>query len=238
MKSKIWFIVALLLIFSACDLFKPADDTPVDVETGTMTDIDSNVYKTVKIGDQWWMAENLKVTHYRDGSAIPKVTDNTAWSELETGAYCNYENNDDYADSLGCFYNWYAVNDTAGLAPAGWHVASDAEWKELEIYIGMDETEADDDYFRGTNEGRKLKSASSWTSGNGTDIYSFSLIATGYRTTWGVSMNIGWSSPLWTSTESDSLNAWNRSTTASETGIARIDAEKVIGFCVRCVKDE
>lgn len=235
--TKIMLVLILLLILFSCDLFNPPVDPPVDVETGTMTDIDSNIYKTVKIGDQWWMAENLKVTHYRDGSAIPKVTDNTAWSELETGAYCNYDNDDDYADSLGCFYNWYAVNDSAGLAPQGWHVASDAEWKELEIYIGMSETEADGDYFRGTDEGTKLKSATSWASGTGSDIYSFSLIATGYRTAWGVSMSIGWSSPLWTSTESDSL-VWNRSTSASETRMARIPNEKETGLCVRCVKDE
>lgn len=236
MKSKIYIISILLMVFSACDLFKPNVDTPVDVEIGTMSDIDSNVYKTVKIGNQWWMAENLKVTHYRHGAAIPKITDNTEWSLLETAAWCNYENNDDYKDSLGCLYNWYAINDTAQLAPEGWHIAGDEDWKELEIYIGMDAAEADNDYLRGTDEGYKLKSATSWESG-GSDIYSFSLVATGYRRTWGVFMSIGYSSPLWTATECDSTNAWDRSTTNSSTGIARIPADKRTGFCVRCVKD-
>ena len=237
MKFKISCFVIFLFILAACDLFGPKDPV-INVEKGTMVDIDSNVYQTVKIGDQWWMAENLKVTHYRDGTTlIPMVTVDSVWSNLVTGAYCYYENNEEYIDSLGCIYNWYAVGDTRQLAPEGWHVASDEEWKELEMYVGMSQNEADGELVRGSDEGNKLKSLTSWTSNNGTDIYGFSLLGIGYRRSYGVFMNIGWSSPHWTSTEKDSANAWLRSTTNSETRMFRMYDDKRIGFYIRCVKD-
>jgi uncharacterized protein (TIGR02145 family) len=89
----------------------------------TVTDIDGNVYQTVTIGNQIWMAENLKVTHYRNGDEIPNVTVQEDWKNLTTGAYCNYNNVAVY----GRLYNWLAVNDNRNIAPAGWHVPSDAE---------------------------------------------------------------------------------------------------------------
>ena len=92
---------------------------------GTVTDIDGNIYQTVKIGNQWWMAENLKVTHYRNGEAIPNVTDNATWTGLTTGAYCEYNNDVNNVATYGRLYNWYAVDDSRNIAPAGWHVASD-----------------------------------------------------------------------------------------------------------------
>lgn len=97
----------------------------------TVTDIDGNVYRTVKIGSQWWMAENLKVTHYRNDDAIPNITDNTEWSTHTTGAYCCYNNAPDSAATWGGLYNWHAATDGRNLAPAGWHVPSDAEWQTL-----------------------------------------------------------------------------------------------------------
>jgi hypothetical protein len=88
-------------------------------ETGTVTDIDGNVYQTVKMGDQWWMAENLKVTHYRSGEAIPNVTDGGEWSNLSNGAYCSYDNADSNIATYGLLYNWFAVADSQNIAPAG-----------------------------------------------------------------------------------------------------------------------
>jgi uncharacterized protein (TIGR02145 family) len=111
---------------------------------GTVTDIDGNVYQTVRIGNQVWMAENLRVTKHNDGSAISLVTDSAAWegieySNLPTPAYCYY-NNTTNADSIkkyGALYNWYVVSpaNTKKLAPAGWHVPSDSEWTILENYL-------------------------------------------------------------------------------------------------------
>jgi len=101
--------------------------------SGTVTDIDGNVYQTIKIGDQWWMAENLKVTHYRNSDPIPHVTDGGTWSYLFTGAYCEYDNNPANVAIYGRLYNWYAVGDSRNIAPEGWHVPSDDEWKQLEM---------------------------------------------------------------------------------------------------------
>lgn len=103
------FFVFILCLFSAF----------AQQQTGTMVDQDGNTYKTVKIGDQWWMAENLKVTHYRNGDPIPNVTSNSEWSEMSSGAYCVYDNEESNADHYGYLYNWYTVNDSRNIAPEG-----------------------------------------------------------------------------------------------------------------------
>jgi len=181
------------------------------LQTGSVTDIDGNTYQTVKIGDQWWMAENLKVTHYRNGDAIPNVTDNTEWSNLTTGAYCNYDNYANNADTFGSLYNWYAVSDSRNIAPEGWHVPSDDDWKTLEMYLGMSQSEADGIEWRGTDEGSKLKSTSGWYSdGNGTDDYGFSAPPGGIRFYDGHYGKVGYEARFWSSTESDSYGTWNR----------------------------
>ena len=102
----------------------------------TVTDIDGNVYHTVKIGAQTWMVENLRTTRYNDGTAIPLVTGNTAWGSLTTPGYCWYNNDQaTYGSTYGALYNWYAVN-RGKLCPTGWHVATDAEWTQLTDYLG------------------------------------------------------------------------------------------------------
>ena len=126
-------------------------------ETGTVTDIDGNVYLTVKIGDQWWMAENLKVTHYRNGDAITKITSATKWCNITIDAYCIYDNKDANAARYGCLYNGRAVSDNRNIAIEGWHVPTDKDWKQLEMFLGMSRSEADKDGWRGTDEGDKLK---------------------------------------------------------------------------------
>ena len=103
---------------------------------GTVTDIDGNVYETVVIGGQLWMAENLKVTHYNEGSEIPTGYSDFEWDELddtETGAYAVYNDDLSNADTYGNIYNWYAVDDSRGVCPVGWHVPTDDEIKELEM---------------------------------------------------------------------------------------------------------
>ena len=101
---------------------------------GSMSDIDGNTYKTIRIGNQVWMAENLKTTKYNDGTSIRYETDDNVWTSLTEGAYCYYDNNITYKNKLGILYNWMAVN-TNKLAPQGWHVPSAAEWLELENYL-------------------------------------------------------------------------------------------------------
>ncbi len=115
--------------------FKTEESTTnPDITEGTIKDIENNTYKTVTIGTQTWMAENLKVTKYNDGASIPNVTDATAWSELTTGALCDYDNTPSNSETYGKLYNWYAVN-TGKLCPTGWHVPSRSEWTTLENYL-------------------------------------------------------------------------------------------------------
>ncbi|GGH14382.1 FISUMP domain-containing protein [Mucilaginibacter phyllosphaerae] len=110
--------------------------TDVKPATGSVTDVDGNVYHAIKIGSQTWMMENLKVTHYQDGSAIANITDSGQWRLLTTGAYCSYNNSAANAKTYGLLYNWYTVNDARKLAPKGWHIPTDAEWQALYSYIG------------------------------------------------------------------------------------------------------
>jgi uncharacterized protein (TIGR02145 family) len=129
---QLLIIAGLLFGAAACDKTDdPSGDSP---GVGTVKDADGNVYKTVKIGTQVWLAEDLKTTKYNDGTPIPNVTDNETWAGLSTGAYCNYDNLESRGASYGRLYNWYAVN-TGMLACVGWHVPTDEDWTILENYL-------------------------------------------------------------------------------------------------------
>jgi len=208
-------------------------------ETGTVNDIDDNTYQTVKIGNQWWMAENLKVTHYRNGESIPNITDNTAWINLTSGAYCDYNNDVNKVVTYGRLYNWYSATDSRNIAPTGWHVPTDTEWKELEIFLGMSQSDADNMSWRGTDEGNKLRSTSGWNSGcNGTNESGFSALPGGDRFNNGVYDDMGDSGCWWSATEGSSDNAWYRSVYYLYSTVDRYSYNKRYGFSVRCVKDE
>lgn len=123
----------LLLIFL---LFSLNNERPED-KPEIVTDIDGNIYHTVKIGDQVWMAENLKTTKYRNGDPIPNVTDNEAWGDLNSGAYCCYNNDSStYKGIYGALYNWFAVTDIRNIVPKGRHVPTDQEWGILIDFLG------------------------------------------------------------------------------------------------------
>ncbi|MFC1492544.1 fibrobacter succinogenes major paralogous domain-containing protein [candidate division KSB1 bacterium] len=214
-----------------------------DVDIGTVTDIDGNTYKTIKIGDQWWMTENLRVTHFRNGVEIPNVTGNAEWMNLSSGAYCMWENNSTTAAVMGHIYNWYAVDDSRVLAPEGWHVPTDDEWKDLEMYLGMSRSEANDRGFRGTDEGGKLKEAGTahWNSPNkgATNESGFTALPGGYRDDVdGEFKNIRNGIAFWSSSESNSVFAWYRSLRSSRSDIGRSHNYKRLGFFVRCVRDK
>jgi len=140
----------------------------------TVTDIDGNCYRTVTIGTQVWMAENLKVTHDCNGEAIPNVTDGATWAGLTAGAYCEYNNDVNNVATYGRLNNWYAVADSRNISPAGWHVASDAEWQTLSIFLGGDAI-----------AGGKMKETGTthWYSPNtgATNESGFSALPGGYR---------------------------------------------------------
>ncbi|OVE78708.1 hypothetical protein BVY01_04640 [bacterium I07] len=197
----------------------------------TVTDIDGNVYRTIKIGNQVWMAENLKVTHYRNGDPIPHVTSTTAWSNLSTGAYCNYENTASNVSTYGCLYNWYAVNDSRKIAPVGWHVPTDAEWRTLVDYLGGSGV-----------AGGKMKESGTlhWKSPNtgATNSSDFSVLPGGYRNNPGDFYSVGSDAPFWSSTEGSSLSAWGWRLGYSISGVRRGKDDKPSGFSVRFVRDD
>lgn len=207
----------------------------------TVTDIDGNKYFTMKIGDQCWMMGNLKVTHYRNGDPIPNITDNGEWEGLMTGAYCEYDNNPAYVDSYGRLYNWYAVDDSRNIAPDGWHVASDAEWKQLEMYLGMSQAQADTTHWRGTDEGGKLKEPGTthWQSPNtgATNESGFSALPGGFRYLDGAFGVVGSYAFFWSSTEFVSGYAWSRGLNYIVSQVARSGDDVQCGFSVRCVRD-
>ncbi|MBS3768298.1 MAG: fibrobacter succinogenes major paralogous domain-containing protein [Candidatus Cloacimonetes bacterium] len=234
-------IVVLVLIVSAFIQFKViADDNPGGY--GTVTDIDGNVYQTLVIGDQEWMIENLKVTHYRNGDPIFHVTNNSTWG-LSSGAYCVYDNTPSNADTYGNLYNWYAVADARGLAPAGWHIPTDDEIKQLEMYLGMSPSQAYNTGYRGTDEGSKLAGRYDlWNNGSlkndpEFDSSGLSFLPGGFRRIYSGHFNyMGYYSLFWSSTESNSHNAWYRRLYCSSTIVYRGYYNKQNGFSVRCVR--
>jgi len=208
----------------------------------TVTDIDGNIYKTVTVGEQVWIDENLKVTHFRNGDAIENVTNNTEWSNLSSGAYCSYDNDNNNVNIYGLLYNWYAVNDNRNIAPTGWHVPTDEEWKQLEMYLGMSQSEADGIGLRGTDEGGKLKEAGTthWNSPNtgATNSSGFSAFPRGNRHFNGSYIYYGVAAYLWSATEGSSGHAWLRYLDNVKSNIGRYDYDKRSGFSVRCIKGE
>jgi uncharacterized protein (TIGR02145 family) len=190
-------------------------------------DKDGNTYKTVTIGKQIWMAENLNVEHYRNGDAIPQVQDKEEWDALTTGAWCYYDNNSGNGTTYGKLYNWYAVNDPRGLTPDGWHVPTNDEWTKLTSFLGGVEV-----------AGHEMKTTSGWDeNGNGTNSSGFTAIPGGYRNHEGYFINIGRNALFWTSTEFNSTNVWFRNVIGSIPDVYAPNYAKDFGLSVRCIKD-
>ena len=199
-----------------------------------ITDIDGNTYKTVYIGTQQWMAENLKTAKYNDGTIIPNVSDNS-WENNTSGAWVYYNNDLTYNAKYGKLYNGYAVSTTSNgnknVCPYGWHVPSDVEWTILTDYLGGD-----------GYAGVKMKEVgtTSWISPN-TDVTNSSLftgLPGGYRFRWGLNFDfIGSMGYWWSSTETTSDVAWFRRLNSSYVGSERNTTEKYWGLSIRCLKD-
>ena len=197
----------------------------------------------VSIGTQMWTLQNLDVTTYRNGDPIPEVKDIAQWSTLTTGAWCYFNNDPAMGAIYGKLYNWYAVNDARGLAPAGWHVPTDAEWKTLEMYLGMTQAQADGSSYRGTTEGGKMKEAGTthWSSPNtgAVNTSGFTALPGSIRLGTGSfgGAASGTSGVWWTSTEQSATSAWGRWLYYSGADVLRNFYNKHVGFSIRCVKD-
>lgn len=216
---------------------------------GIVKDIDGNVYRTIKIGSQVWMADNLKTTHYNDGTAIPEVTDNTAWGNLTTPAYSWYDNDSTfYAALYGILYNYYTVADTNNLnvCPIGWHVPTYDEFVALEVYLtgsgygyggsGSDIAKSLAATFRWANFGTAGTVGNDLGSNNSSG---FTGLPSGDRDTSGGFFDIGTFGIWWSSTEyeHDSSKAWSRVFTYNGDVIYWFFEDKKWGKAVRCLKD-
>ncbi len=202
--------------------------------TPTVTDIDGNVYNTVQIGSQCWTQGNLKTSRYRNGDNIPTGLSNSAWQNATSGAYAIY-NNDPMNDGLyGKLYNHYAVTDSRGLCPTGWHVPSDGEWTALVNHLGGSSV-----------AGGALKSTATqptlggWNSPNtaATNSSGFKAIPGGKRFNHGIFDEVGHSAYSWSSSVTQVDWSWNHILYFSSGGIFRSMSLRTDGSSVRCLKD-
>jgi len=214
----------------------------------TISDIDGNVYRTVLIGSQCWLASNLKTTTYADSTPIPNITSGVSWDNLGYGAYVWYNNDAGWKDLYGALYNWYAVDFPNGLCPEGWHVPTNEEWNILSDYIGG----------TGSTHGDELKSCRQigspmfggcntyehprWRYYDrliyGTDDYGFSGLPAGYRYSYGPFAFLGRYVFFWSSTESSASTAWYRGLYYDNSQVIQGSTfSKRNGFSVRCLRD-
>ena len=218
MKSlvNLFFLISGLILAFSCSSNKK----------GQVSDIEGNVYTTITIGSQTWMAENLKTAKYNDGTVIPEIKVDSVWSTMNSGAL-SWFNNDPagYKDSYGAYYNWYAVS-TGKLCPTGWHVPSDKEWRALTGFLG-DEMVA----------GKEMKSTSGWArNGNGINSSGFSGLPFGFRNHKGRFGSQG-NGGYWWSNTANAANAWYCVLFAKDNTASKYYGLKESGFSVRCLRN-
>jgi uncharacterized protein (TIGR02145 family) len=211
-------MVSLLLLISACK------------NSNTVTNREGNVYKTIDIGDQVWMAENLDVSTFRNGDLIPEAKSAEEWKKFgETGkpAWCYYGNDKANGKIYAKLYNWYAVNDPRGIAPAGWHLPGEAEWRTLIDNLG------------GENQaGENMKSTTGWENdGNGTNKLGFQGFPGGHCLFDGRFEEIGKSCYWWSTTTTDFNSAFACSIGSLNNMVIIVPEELPRGLSVRCLKD-
>ncbi|MGP8216570.1 MAG: fibrobacter succinogenes major paralogous domain-containing protein [Bacteroidia bacterium] len=187
-------------------------------------------FKTVKIGKQVWMAENLNVCTFQNGDTIPEIKVDSLWYKAGfegKPAWCYYNNDSATGRKYGRLYNWYAVNDKRGLAPKGWHIPSDTEWVVLATYLGGKDS-----------CGKKMKSKTEWAeNGNGDDSSGFNGLPGGERAKPFNFFLFSKGGFYWSSTEKNSKSSWNRSLSYTGPEIFRANFNKSQGMSIRCIKD-
>jgi len=235
------FVLMMLVVtsFSACG--DDGEDMPIK-ETGTVTDIEGNTYQTIRIGNQWWMAEDLRVSSFSSGEPIKRVAESEEWASTPMPAYSVYNNSPSATQLL---YNLHVIDSDKKIAPDGWRVASDEDWKILEEYLGMSVGELDQTNWRGTDEGDQLKmeitTTEGWIRYDGvwaTNSSGFSAIGGSCRVfngQWGIppARHSGF---WWTSTKRNGY-AWYRYLDYKKSGIFRYTGHPNYGFSIRCIKN-
>ncbi len=195
---------------------------------GSVTDIDGNKYPTIQIGNQIWMAENLKTTRLNDGKSILNLRDSLSWYSVDPGiGWCYYDNNEDYNDIYGKIYNWEAV-ETGKLCPKGWNIPSETEWEQLINSLGGDSL-----------AGGKMKSILGWSEPNigATNESGFSAVGSGVRSFFATFSGIGGITMFWYSAKNTTTNDLSIAL-LSESSVVSPNALTVnFGFPCRCIKD-
>jgi uncharacterized protein (TIGR02145 family) len=181
----------------------------------------------VTIGTQNWQRRNLDVSTYRNGDIIPYVANNTAWANLTTGAWCWYNNDPELGKIYGKLYNWYAVNDSRGLAPEGWSIPSISNWNTLITFLGGNAT-----------AGGAIKSTSGWISNvYNTNSSNFNGLPTGYRRNNGLFYQVTKEAFWWSTDETDTTQAQYSWVQWSDTWVYTLSNSKKFGCSIRCIKD-
>ncbi|KAA3614980.1 MAG: hypothetical protein D8M58_11040 [Calditrichaeota bacterium] len=248
--SLISILLFSMFLILACsdDSTSPIEDDDDGLPTGTLgtvTDIDGNEYQTIKIGKQWWMTENLRVTRYRNADSIRHVPDDNEWTTLTEGGYSIYDHHGANIITYGLLYNGYAAQDSRNIAPDGWRVATDDDWKELEVFLGIPESELNDNQWRGTNEGDKIKESGTlhWVApnANATNEYGFTAQPNGFRSSLNANfIGLAHQAYFWTSSvynNGSDIYGWARGLHRDHTEISRVYYNNNNGFGVRCIKD-
>ena len=227
---KTTFTTCAVLILLAISWTKETSS----IQSSTIGDENStqeNNIDSVIIGTQVWMEKNLDVSRYRNGDKIPQVKDSAKWAKLTTGAWCWYNNDSATGAVYGKLYNWYAINDPRGLAPAGWHIPSDSEWLIIATFLGS----------KAQNAGGKMKETGTayWLDPNvdAVNSTSFTALGGGYRDNLGQFDYINFLGYWWSSTEYGTKYALCFRLVSYGGFIDRMSYEKQKGFSVRCVKD-
>ena len=215
--------------------------------------IQKSEFKEIKIGEQTWMLENLNVTNFRNGDQIPEASTEEEW--INAGkegkpAWCNYKNMPEMGAKFGKLYNWFAVNDPRGIAPAGWHIPTDKEWSQTTLFLGGEDA-----------AGTKMKSSTGWNGegdgtteslkaaipiqekagidgfGNGTNVSGFTALSAGSRDRFGKFDYLGKVTYFWCKTSYDADFAWYRAIDQTPWYVYRTHYYKQNGYSVRCLKD-
>lgn len=233
--KQICSLLVVMIMVAACKKSPVLAPAPVESATPAhITDIEAaGTNSSIKIGTQRWMAKNLNASRYRNGDLIPHVTDNASWAALTTGAWCWYKNDSANGAIYGKLYNWYAVNDPRGIAPAGWHIPTNAELDTLSAFLGGQAV-----------AGGKMKETGTthWLAPNtdASDSSGFAGLPGGSRAsngTFDVLNILGSYGGFWSSTADGSLNALNHYLLYNNGTFNFKSYRKQNGFSVRCVRD-
>ena len=228
-NMMIFFFFTMIFVIGCSDNSTNNPDNPIS-DTVFTDSRDGKKYSIVKINSQVWMSENLNASTYRNGDPIRYVRTPEEWvdaAEKKEGAWCYYDNDPKNGEVYGKLYNWYAVNDSRGLAPKGYHIPSNAEWTILTDFLGGEEI-----------AGKKMKSTTGWTgSGNGDNSSGFNGLSGGYCRYNGYFIRISDYGYWWSSSENYTNSAYSRVLYNGNKGVSRYVVDKGEGFSVRCLRD-